>query len=1024
MPRTLLVGFTLAICVLLAGCARKSEDNAAPAQANVASPPPMATATAAAMATGASMAASEDAKEGAPGGGDKKKPPEAKTWKRSEFASNTSRLTIGDKEELPLRAAQIKVTVDGFRARVLLDLFYENDRPQQYEGTFQLRLPNEASPYFFAFGKTALTADPTVLAATRSFDDAKHTRSAPEAIFLEREKSWTEPREARVVPKEKAAFAYTETVRGRIDPALMEWAGAGVFNARVFPLEKQRVHRIVVGYDVPLLAVGDDLELRIDVPDQAKSALVDIEIGDPKAAARFTPAPSREEGKRYYRFADPKEHTIALRITKPGVTVLAGEDSKTGAYFATSFAPALPASPAKAEPPSQAVFLVDTSMTANPDAFNVQLKLLESILENNRSTLKKAAVLFFNVGLSWYKDGFFDNTPENAKALLEHARTLALEGATDLGAALAEGARPAWFVPVEPQPKWNLFLLSDGAATWGESDTFALSNAVASGFSGPLFAYQTGLPGADGAALARLAKDSGGAVFSVVSETEVAAASTAHQSRAWQIKNVELKGGSDLLLAGRPKAVFPGQRLGLVGRGEPAKDAEIVLTVEQGGEEKTVRTKIARRVSSTLAARAYGETAVAAIEELDTALEPAAIAYATHFRVTGRTCSLLMLESQADYERFGINPDSSAQTVLSANAADIVASAWKKVGDALGDPKLGFLAMLARLERLDGVKLALPSEARSAIEAMPRATFEVQAPRLLPKRVTREGVPGNYEELIQTKNLDYDSAVAEAERRLKALGPADALVALSSLVEQSPGDGVLARDVGQSALAWDLPGAAYHLFRRVAIARPFEPQTYAAMASSLARMKNADLAIAYYEIALAGHWDARFGEFPKIVAADYVRLLGAIDKGTLTAGAAAYARSRKPALTALLGIEKADLVVIIGWNTDATDIDLHVVEPTGEECFYSNRVTKIGGRLTQDVTQGYGPEMYVLSQAKGGDYRVFAHYFASHQNRMSARTKVFATVFERWGSPDERVTEKTVLLAEGKADHDIAVLTR
>jgi len=31
------------------------------------------------------------------------------------------------------------------------------------------------------------------------------------------------------------------------------------------------------------------------------------------------------------------------------------------------------------------------------------------------------------------------------------------------------------------------------------------------------------------------------------------------------------------------------------------------------------------------------------------------------------------------------------------------------------------------------------------------------------------------------------------------------------------------------------------------------------------------------------------------------------------------------------------LFVYLGWDTDRTDVDLHVVEPTGEECYYSVR---------------------------------------------------------------------------------------
>jgi hypothetical protein len=41
---------------------------------------------------------------------------------------------------------------------VVLDCYYYNDQPRQFEGTFQLRLPNDASPFFFAFGQTVYRA--------------------------------------------------------------------------------------------------------------------------------------------------------------------------------------------------------------------------------------------------------------------------------------------------------------------------------------------------------------------------------------------------------------------------------------------------------------------------------------------------------------------------------------------------------------------------------------------------------------------------------------------------------------------------------------------------------------------------------------------------------------------------------------------------------------------------------------------------------------------------------------------------
>ena len=51
----------------------------------------------------------------------------------------------------------------------------------------------------------------------------------------------------------------------------------------------------------------------------------------------------------------------------------------------------------------------------------------------------------------------------------------------------------------------------------------------------------------------------------------------------------------------------------------------------------------------------------------------------------------------------------------------------------------------------------------------------------------------------------------------------------------------------------------------------------------------------------------------------------------------------------------------MSWDADATDMDLHVVEPSGEEAFYSHNRTTIGGLVSRDFTQGYGPEEYMVA---------------------------------------------------------------
>ncbi|HEY5926004.1 MAG TPA: DUF2135 domain-containing protein, partial [Kofleriaceae bacterium] len=700
-----------------------------------------------------------------------------------------------------------------------------------------------------------------------------------------------------------------------------------------------------------------------------------------------------------------------IRIAKPGAQLLVGSEPAAGSLFAARVTPQLPAAAAASNP--KAVFLVDTSLSSNPDRFNIYLKLLRATLDKNRDTLKQFNVLFFSVDAHWYKPAFVANTPAEVDALLAAANQLALEGATDLGSALAEakgmqGANSA-----------DLFLLSDGAATWGESNLHALGRLVAG--KGPLFAYQTGLAGTDTSMLAHLTRDSGGALFSVTGEAEIDRAATAHRARPWRLVGVEIQGGSDVLVAGNPTALFPGQSLTVVGRGQLGANAALALTIEQGGKRTVVKTGLGAPILSALAPRAYGQIATAHLEELELATEPQARAYATHFRVTGRTCSLLMLESEDDYRRFNIKPEDDAYVVKATPAGALFAKALGKTLETLGEPKAAFVAMLDKLAASPHVKLTMPAAYRTVIDQLPREAFVVPAKPLVTRGRTKQDLAKGLAERLATHKLEYD-AITDAAKARSKLSNADVLKALSSLVEESPGDAVLARDVGFSAMELGLGEQAYHLFRRVAEARPYEPQTYRAMAQALATMGKYELALAYYEIPLMATWDPRFGELQAIVQLEYLRLLRTI--ATKQSAATEYAKSRLATLTKEVGIARADVIVTIMWNTDNTDVDLHVMEPMGEECYYGNRTTRIGGQLTRDVTQGYGPEMYVLRKAPSGKYRVDAKYFASDANRTSVRTKVQVTIVENWGTAQERVTDKVIALEYGRDRHTIATVSR
>ncbi len=185
-------------------------------------------------------------------------------------------------------------------------------------------------------------------------------------------------------------------------------------------------------------------------------------------------------------------------------------------------------------------------------------------------------------------------------------------------------------------------------------------------------------------------------------------------------------------------------------------------------------------------------------------------------------------------------------------------------------------------------------------------------------------------------------------------------------------------------------------------------------------MGNADLAIVYYEVALGGQWHERYQDVHRVAGVEYLHLLRRIDRGDLSSHLADYAKARLDSLVNKFEVDQADLVITLMWNTDRTDVDLHVLEPSGEECFYKNRNTRAGGEITRDVTEGYGPEMYVMKNAPHGKYVVRANYYGSDANRTQARTKVYVTVFEDFGGRKERVLRKTVALSRDKELRDVA----
>lgn len=234
---------------------------------------------------------------------------------------------------------------------------------------------------------------------------------------------------------------------------------------------------------------------------------------------------------------------------------------------------------------------------------------------------------------------------------------------------------------------------------------------------------------------------------------------------------------------------------------------------------------------------------------------------------------------------------------------------------------------------------------------------------------------------------------------------------LSNLAELKIDDADLLR-----VFAWRLREAgeldrAIEVLEKVRALRPEEPQSHRDLALALSDRMDRDgntgdglRAARLLNDVVEGGW-ARFQEVEVVALMELNRLLAAMER--LDPASAGKADFIDPRLRKLLDL---DVRIVLSWDANNTDIDLHVVEPSGEEAFYGYNLTHIGGHVSRDFTQGYGPEEYVLRRALPGVYKIRCRYYGSSQQTLLGPATVTATVVTNFGRPGEKRQALTLRL--------------
>ena len=258
-----------------------------------------------------------------------------------------------------------------------------------------------------------------------------------------------------------------------------------------------------------------------------------------------------------------------------------------------------------------------------------------------------------------------------------------------------------------------------------------------------------------------------------------------------------------------------------------------------------------------------------------------------------------------------------------------------------------------------------------------------------------------------------------------------ALRVLTNILELKLDDAALSRIVAHRLSQVGKYDLSVKLFEQVAKMRPEEPQSFRDVALVLADRADSKAttspkaALADYNRALEmlnkvvmGNWD-RFAEIESIALVEANRIIVHAKRLPPVAGETLVV----PLDARLIRNLDCDLRIVMTWDSDSTDMDLWIDDPLKERCIYNHPRTTVGGRLSRDFTDGYGPEEFVLHSAPKGKYQIRTNYYGERQQRLTGGTTVQATVYTNYGRPDEKRDTLTLRLTTHKETVDIGAAT-
>ena len=354
---------------------------------------------------------------------------------------------------------------------------------------------------------------------------------------------------------------------------------------------------------------------------------------------------------------------------------------------------------------------------------------------------------------------------------------------------------------------------------------------------------------------------------------------------------------------------------------------------------------------------------------------------------------------QRFFSRNGARRDVSMRREVAAGAPAPAMQAMNAAPMAMED---GAVAMEEAPARANAEPTTAPPAARTAIQAWtPSAPYLADLRKVAPDkayetyltlRKTYGDAPGFFMDCA-------DFFATELKNKLTAVS------ILSNLAELELENRQILRILGYKLRFFGELESAEQIFRKVLAMAKEEPQSYRDLALVLDELGKFQEAIDLLFVIVNNKFNSRFPEIENIALNEINRI-------------AERAKRQNVAIKEIpeefRHLIDVDIRVIINWDTDMTDMDLWVTDPFKEKCMYNHRFTATGGRNSPDFTQGYGPEEFMIRNAKKGDYVIETDYYGSHSQKVIGPVTLYAEVFTNYGRPDETHQTLSFRLGERK----------